>query len=539
MKSLRYFISSKINAHHDFKCVLECMLNDVDNKISLILKNITGEKKEELIGSNVDSIDMNLLLPDSFRHIHDNFMIDIITKRESSQFWNNFIDGKMMRGVNIINPINKRQHSVKINIKFKSNKNNVSLFDVSFTDIVQIPSKLTKPCIYSHDLNAILKSAINMIDEIENTYNARSIIEQDQILMVRNLLNEAQGLCVESRITELPDNVSIITNSKNVKLYLEIPNIIKKIELTCPHIKFKCMSLSSLVIGHSQYKILLDFILEIINELAKLTNLLEIINIKISEDTLSKIMFIHIARQYECDELSNHNVIEQKQLNAIGLGSSNYNDKFKLVCNEWIKHASIKSFLDTNGIDVGYNLSIKCDYDHDTFTLNTKHVKLLSSIHNEICTEHTRIVLLVDDVLLNLKIICLKIIKLFDSNYKYNNFPVLTNVEWQEHGIIVIGIPNYKFVLGSNGCYGLEIAQMIPCDLIVTDIQMPMLSGYDMIKSLISHGITSKIIVNSAIVDENDGEFAEFAELIKKNQISWVEKGSNFNWIEGLRDILI
>ena len=49
-------------------------------------------------------------------------MCDIILHREKSKYWKLFIEGKMNRCVNIINPIDKKIHNVKLNIKFKYQK---------------------------------------------------------------------------------------------------------------------------------------------------------------------------------------------------------------------------------------------------------------------------------------------------------------------------------------------------------------------------------------------------------------------------------
>jgi hypothetical protein len=72
------FLFPKIGIEYDFKCILECKNIDITLKPSFILKNIIGTKKIDIIGSDVDEFDLNLLLPEKFRNIHNKLMIDII-----------------------------------------------------------------------------------------------------------------------------------------------------------------------------------------------------------------------------------------------------------------------------------------------------------------------------------------------------------------------------------------------------------------------------------------------------------------------------
>lgn len=78
----------------------------------------------------MSELDLNLLFSENFRLVHNNFMIDILTFREKSKFWNLFLNGKMNRIINIINPITKYEYGVKLQITFNSQSNDKVLFDV-------------------------------------------------------------------------------------------------------------------------------------------------------------------------------------------------------------------------------------------------------------------------------------------------------------------------------------------------------------------------------------------------------------------------
>lgn len=88
-----------------------------------------------------------------------------------------------------------------------------------------------------------------------------------------------------------------------------------------------------------------------------------------------------------------------------------------------------------------------------------------------------------------------------------------------------IEIQNYIFILASNGFYGKEIALSLynRCSVIITDIQMPILNGIDMIKLLLENNIKTKIFINSAC-DKTD---PTMNELLLCNNISYLEKGAN------------
>ena len=96
------------------------------------------------------------------------------------------------------------------------------------------------------------------------------------------------------------------------------------------------------------------------------------------------------------------------------------------------------------------------------FCLTTSQVISIYEINPNIKT-----ILLVDDVIFNLKIICLKIIKTTDKTYKYDNFPILTNSEWQNYGIIIIKTTSCQYVLVANGMYGKEINEIIKLVIIL------------------------------------------------------------------------
>jgi hypothetical protein len=155
-----------------------------------------------------------------------------------------------------------------------------------------------------------------------------------------------------------------------------------------------------------------------------------------------------------------------------------------------------------------------------SLSLKSEDILFLTSIINT----NKHIILIIDDVLLNIKILCLKLIRYINPHFNYKNFPTITINEWKNHKMIYIEVENYIFVLTSNGLYGKEIAICLQNQYItiITDIQMQILNGIDMIKSLLKKNIKARIYINSAKYYNDDDEINE---LIKNNQIVYLEKG--------------
>ena len=64
----------------------------------------------------------------------------------------------------------------------------------------------------------------------------------------------------------------------------------------------------------------------------------------------------------------------------------------------------------------------------------------------------------------------------------------LTNVE----------LGDYYFLFCCNGQIGYDVAIIKECYFIITDVEMPVMDGIEMINKLLEYGITSKIFISSA-----------------------------------------
>ena len=587
---MEYFFGKKINIDYDLKAKLKCYVNiekSNEQLYSFILKNIIGKKKDDLIGSNVNECDLNLLLPDEFRTIHAKLMVDIIINKEKSKYWKLFIDGKMIRTIDVINPVNKKIHNVKLHVSFVKQYKNTTIFNVLITDVTYVNNIINKTDVSTHDLRSILKSAINTIIDVKKQNNLMLnminqtnsigpiksisqtnsigpiksispiiVAEGEQINIINELLIEALNMCSIVRKPSININTYKSFVSEQDKMYLSIHKYIDKLKTIYPNIHFTYKIITSLKITKLQSDALWNLMLNITkscfnNGSRKINILIDEVNIediniedinhsindindininihKITTNTNNKYLQIKIfVNEHEMSKKMVNNEIRKE------------NDDLTLSYNEWKSHGGLITISSILCEGLIFELSIIGSINIEEFTFNTSQVKLISEISDKIGTDNTsstktdkKIVLLVDDVLLNLKLLYLKLAKHIDNTFNYVNFPILTREEWQANGIFFIEVCDYIFIFAANGMCGKEIAMMIHCDIIITDIQMPLLNGIDMIKSLVegnhkpSKINKTKILIISGMVENDDDNIVD---IITKYKITFIEKGSIIN----------
>ena len=459
---------------------------------------MSGEKKEELIGSNVNEIDLNLLFAESFRKIHEKFMIDILISGVKSQYFNSEINGK--RNVDIINPINKKTYVVKLGMVFKLQKDNIFLFDIEFTDVTSVNTIINKNDLVIHDLRSIIKSAQNTVFELEKSVNDSGF---ENMKLLKDLLKESLDMCHNIRKSFLPEDIIKNEDHSIVKSYIEIPKFISTLKNIFNSINFEFMINSNGLLTDKQSECLYNCLLYIVKNYI---------------DAGATLIHIEVSQPYNIKIIISDNR-KEINLNKLDIEKSS---QFFLLYNEWKTYGGTIE-LKSNIKKFDFILEIPPKKSNE-FVLQLHHINQLFSIKNN------KIILFVDDVLLNIKILWIKILKYLYPLHKYNNFPILSNDQWQNYGMFVIEFNEYTFIFASNGLYGKDIALSINCYIIITDIQMPLLNGIDMIKILLEKSYKSKILINSALPKKELESLNDIMELIKIPNISFLEKGSNINF---------
>ena len=116
----KLFGLNKIGIKYDFKALLECIFSSQTTKWSFILTNMSGEKKNDLVGEFTRQIDLNQLIFGAFGQIYSKYLIDIIINKERSSYWESFTNGKIIHSVNIINPTTRIISNVNLGLKIKT-----------------------------------------------------------------------------------------------------------------------------------------------------------------------------------------------------------------------------------------------------------------------------------------------------------------------------------------------------------------------------------------------------------------------------------
>lgn len=123
--------------------------------------------------------------------------------------------------------------------------------------------------------------------------------------------------------------------------------------------------------------------------------------------------------------------------------------------------------------------------------LTSEHIGDISKIKNN----GKKKILLVDDSKV--------IIKLIHKNISLKN-PGFENLkvsnEWNQQKMIISSNDNYDIIMCCDGIYAKDIANMIKFNLIITDVEMPIMSGIELIKELYLLDIKdTKIIVYTSL----------------------------------------
>lgn len=524
------FQNNKIFIEYELKGILVCKINSEtkndnndDNMIDLILKNIIGTKKKLVLSSNVNEIDLNLLLENKFRNVHNKFIFDIAINKQKSKYWDKFLNGKMSRNIEIINPMNHNVFSSNliINLIEHNVSKNEIYFDVIFNDINPLTKK-NEPIVLTHELDSLVSSSLSIIHNLKQDYNDINID------MLNDLMNEIKNILDKTKKTVLDDVIISFTKDNNIENNYENTMINNFVITLIELIKITKKISNDITINYSIEKIesFVDENLKknIINDFTKFINILfEFIN-----NVYQPEIEINI---YETNKNSIIN-IKISNINNINKFIENINKKTQVdevhEVDEFNKYKLLVEYME----DVLYIKIVleKKEKPNNKIILNNKQIeKILNIDHNK------KIYILIDDSILNLKLLSANLLRFknIDLTLGFKKFPKLTSSEWQDIGILLLEVEEFIIVLLSNGEYGKQVSLLLNPQVIITDVQMPQLNGIDMIKDLIYHNVKSKMFVISAYLNNTDIEAIKFLE---ENNIKYFEKNGTYDWMTEIFD---
>lgn len=160
-------------------------------------------------------------------------------------------------------------------------------------------------------------------------------------------------------------------------------------------------------------------------------------------------------------------------------------------------------------------------------SLNNEQLSIISSINK-------KIILIIDDSLTAIKMIFQKIINLFIKPSR--RFSIIVNEEWSNVKFTGVELDDYHFLFCSNGQLGYDVAIIKECYFIITDVEMPVMDGIEMINKLLEYGISSKIFISSSHKRESINKIKDIApeklEILPKacpNEVFIEVLGQYFN----------
>jgi CheY-like chemotaxis protein len=500
--------SSKIHIDYDLTCILECAI-EKDN-IICTLKNINGRKKKELIGLDISEINLNELLPENIRSIHDTYIKDIILNKDKSQYWKRMIDGTMNRPIEIINPFTQMPHSIKIAISFKNTRNNKLYFDIYMTDLSIVNNIINKTALLTHDMRSIIKSAINITSEIKKI----SVAENNVMLfsVLEDLLNEAHEMCSHTRVSLLPKHTDI-DEEGYVILYKTLLKFIKIFNLHFEKLNIT-LKINTTISIHKGY---VDSLNHLLFNIVKNANNVKASNVEINLCNVNDEINIYVKDNGCGMSTKQMDMFLRRQLPEVQKNvdiDGNRGEGFLLSYNDWKKYGGeVKIVESIINMGTTFLISIKGHNDRTSIPLEMLHT---------IISIEKKIVLFIDDSALILKLLYKKL-----TNFKADNSSIeKLTYDLQNHGISIIEHDEYFIILCTSGILGKEVSILNEPQIIVTDIEMPKYRGTLLIKELRENGINSHILINSSC-DKTD----VLTEIAKLMEITNIDDITNIDFI--------
>lgn len=468
----------KIYNSSEFKAELICVRYLY--KWNIILKNISGYRNNDITNGK-KKIFLKDLLPDDVKEKHDKFINNILDNYNNSPYWESFLNGKMQRSVNIINPINKKKFNVKIKLTFVNKFWRRYKFNIEITDIKEIFSNVMN----IHNIRLIFKSIITVIDNDTN----------QNMKTIKSLSKEGIKLCSDKHEIIQKDNLD------KIKLHISIIPTINNLNNIYPNIiKYSCEC--NLCVKD------IEFIKHMLFSI-----------VKYSIDYCSKNIIINIKQNNDIIIITiNDDCVIDNKINEVlenGLIKDERIEILFLSISEWKRESGSFKYEYLNGNKFEFHTK---GIISDNFLLSVDNIRSLYNL------KFRETILIVDDSYVNLKMILNNFCKENDKPLTYYKLPSKYEM------FIIDDLIEYNLIFTTDGIYAKDIYDIINVKKIIVDIEMPKMNGYDLISYIISINPEQSIIVNSAT--EKEMFYQKLHITNDQYDIKFIEKGSSYKIME-------
>lgn len=336
-----------------------------------------------------------------------------------------------------------------------------------------------------HDLRTLIINSLNILNNNDTQLNLTDIS------LLRESLNESLNIIKYNESLDVSQIMRSIDLDFSMKrIYLELSLTVKRLKVSYRHIKINLIVSSNANLYEDKSILLCDIISKFVK--FSITNGGSNITIKcyeIENDGTSYLI---------CDLSDNknvvYNILEFQQSKVLDF----YSNELIKLRNKWkLMGCGFDNITitdnDTNRSLIRLTILKDENIDNNITSLSINQLKLISSINK-------KVILIVDDSFLSIKIMVQKILYLLIGVEKSISFSM--SGEWSKIQFNSLELDDYYFIFCHNGRIGYDVATIKDCHLIISDIEMPIMDGIEMVNKLFENGLSSKIVISSSHTEE-------------------------------------
>ncbi len=453
----------------DFRCVLNCRKRK--NEWTFLLTNIEGSEIETILGFKTQNLEN--ILESEIRERHYLYMKEILESRNKY-----CLDEKMKRNIMIRNPLTGEKIKAKMKIIYLKTLFRNIIFKLYFSEITKINRIIDETDILSHDLITVFKKVVSLS---KNLLECSSDEERHSICDTLNDLGkEGLRLCSKTKT----ENAEIQENKNFFRIYMIISNLIKDLKFK----NIKCSFLSNLSLNLEE--------MECFEQLF--------------------FYFIEHCSQFEPSEISVsvNQEFGNLKINIVHNGIQSFDnlEKENNLCLKW-RLLGGHILIDSNSF-----ISIRGHLEN-----NVLHIDKILELSN---LKHSKTILIVDDIYLNLKMSLIGILKSLSLPINYKNLP--KNL-YDIYFTIISDIADVNFIFVQNSEIIKDIYILTNPEIVMTDLEMPVFSGYDFVNYIFEQNQNQKIIINSSTRRD---DFLLRVDNCKFENILFLEKGITIDFCQ-------
>lgn len=457
----------------EFKCVLNCRKKN--DRWSFLITNIQGTEVDTLLGFKNKKLDFESILDPESRENNYLYMREILEHRNRFKY---DLQQKMKRNINIRNPYTGQKIKAEMKLTYTKTFFGNITFKLYLSEIIKMDRLIDETNILSHDLITVFKTVISLS---KNLLECSSEGERHSICDTLNDLGkEGLRLCLKTK----NEDIEIKESNNFFRIYMIISRLIKDLSFK----NIKCSFRSNLSLNPEE------------------------------TECFEQLFFYLIENcfQFEPSEIliSVTQEFGNLRVNIVhdGIQSFNTEEQENNLCLKW-KLLGGHIATDSNSC-----INIRGHLENNV--LSTDKIFELSNL------KHSKTMLIVDDIYLNLKMSLMGILKSLSLPLNHKNLPKnLYNIDF----IVISDIANINFIFIQNSEIIKDIYVLTNPEIVMTDLEMPIFSGYDFVNYIFEYNQNQKIIINSSTRRD---EFLSRVDNCNLDNILFLEKGISIDFCQ-------